>query len=575
MDRFHDRVDVYSDAYAAGNHFNARAQMSSPNDEDAVPAMNESAEVDPHSGLTCIEATFKAKGSNWGGWYFMNGVLEGTEKAPRLNWGDLPDSGVDLRGATALEWWARGRDGGERVEFFAFGVGRDPQTGEQRMPFPDSSVKQVHKPATVTLSREWTRYEIVLAPDQDLKYVLGGFGWTANSPANGNKDITFFIDDIRYNKSTLDKLRFLVSYETINSNVEFDRMSRNVAYTYDNALALLAFLAAGERDRARLIAEALIYAQGHDPFKGDGRLRNAYQGGDLVSPPGWHPNGTVDSVRLPGWIDPTTRDWREDERQVGSNTGNLAWAMLALLAYSEAAHDRPALAAAERLGDWIEAKCRDTRGRGGYKAGFEGFEPKVTTLEYKATEHNIDLYAAFRRLYRLTSDSRWRDRAAHAKQFVLSMWEDTEGKFWTGTENDGIKPVTNVIPLDVQAWAVLALKDEGEKTSRTIKYAESQMLRPGEGFSFKQGKDGVWYEGTAQMVAAYRAVDQNDRASAVIKILESAQLPSGALDAADRDGLPTGFLFPGAKPWLIYRRPHVGATAWYVLATLGINPLAE
>src|SRR5688572_4101088 len=55
MDRFHTTFDVYSDAYAAGNHFNARARMSSLGDEDAVSPMNELSEDNPHSGRTCIE----------------------------------------------------------------------------------------------------------------------------------------------------------------------------------------------------------------------------------------------------------------------------------------------------------------------------------------------------------------------------------------------------------------------------------------------------------------------------------------------------------------------------------------
>jgi len=39
--------------------------------------------------------------------------------------------------------------------------------------------------------------------------------------------------------------------------------------------------------------------------------------------------------------------------------------------------------------------------------------------------------------------------------FVEAMWDAEEGKFWTGTAADGLTINKTVIPLDVQAWAVL------------------------------------------------------------------------------------------------------------------------
>jgi len=129
MDQFHATFDVYTDLHAAGNHFAARGRMSSPGDEGAVTSMDEGWTDNPHSGATCIRCTFEARGSNWGGWYFMNGILRDNDAAPRENWGDEPGAGFDLRGATKLTFWARGEKGGERVEFFAFGIGRAPYTG--------------------------------------------------------------------------------------------------------------------------------------------------------------------------------------------------------------------------------------------------------------------------------------------------------------------------------------------------------------------------------------------------------------------------------------------------------------
>ena len=297
MDQFHDSFAVYTDSDAAGNHFAARGRMPSVASDQTVPTMIETCTTAPHSGLTCIQAAFKSQGDNWGGWYFMNGVLEGIENGPKENWGDYASAGIDLRGAHQLTFWARGASGGERVEFFAFGVGRDERGAPDSL-YPDSSVKLTT--GYLTLTSTWKQYVLDLS-GKDLSYVLGGFGWVSSAAQNDGKSITFYLDDIGYDKPRLSEPRLLVSYQTINSGQEVDRILRNVAFTYDNALALMAFVAAGQTDRAKLIADALVYAQDHDRFYSDGRLRNAYQGGDLVLAPGWMPNGKMGTVRMPGW----------------------------------------------------------------------------------------------------------------------------------------------------------------------------------------------------------------------------------------------------------------------------------
>lgn len=245
--------------------------------------------------------------------------------------------------------------------------------------------------------------------------------------------------------------------------------------------------------------------------------------------------------------------------------------MLALLAYCETAGGSQYLAAAEQMGEWVEHTCRDKRGAGGYTAGFEGWEPSPTKLTYKATEHNIDLYAAFQRLYLITKKEIWRERSHYAKQFVVAMWDAAEGKFWTGTGNDGVTTNRDVIPLDIQAWALLALRDEGKPYWKALEYAEAHH-KVGNGFDFNQDDDGVWYEGTARMAVAYQLTGQSAKSQVLLSILQAAQLESGGVPASDRDGLTTGFFLPGGQPWLYFRRAHVGATAWLVLAEKGTNP---
>ena len=326
MDRYHRTFDVFTDSNSAGNHFVVLAKMGDPK----ATFINLSSRNSPFKGDSCIEARFTGKGSSWGGWYFMNGILEPEEVRPRCNWGEHPDAGVNLTGAKKLVFWARGKNGGERVEFFAFGVGRNPFHGAPTSHYPDSSPKVttcglLRSPCFVTLTKEWQKFTIKLE-GLDLSYVLGGFGWVTNAAENKDQSVIFYLDEIRYEKERLDEPRFLVSYELLPD----DRpVLKNTAFVYDNALALLAFLASGTEDgisRARLIGDALVYALDHDRFFTDGRLRNAYQGGDLILPPGWEPHAKRNTVRIPGWWDEGSKRWYEDRYAVSTHTGNMAWA---------------------------------------------------------------------------------------------------------------------------------------------------------------------------------------------------------------------------------------------------------
>jgi hypothetical protein len=105
---------------------------------------------------------------------------------------------------------------------------------------------------------------------KDLKSVGGGFGWVANASNNPNGAI-FYLDDVKYDKARPNARRFLVSYQAlpVPPGANFDTILKNVAWTYDNAVVLLAYLARGTEDdlrRAMLLANAFVYAQNHDRF---------------------------------------------------------------------------------------------------------------------------------------------------------------------------------------------------------------------------------------------------------------------------------------------------------------------
>lgn len=127
----------------------------------------------PHSGATCLEVVYDAPGM-WAGVVWQD---------PANDWGDLP-GGYDLTGARKLTFWARGEEGGEKIDFGVGIIGTDK-------PYPDT-VKETKK--GVKLKREWKQYSIDLK-GKDLTRVKSGFSFAF---AGRGRPIVFYLDDIRY-----------------------------------------------------------------------------------------------------------------------------------------------------------------------------------------------------------------------------------------------------------------------------------------------------------------------------------------------------------------------------------------
>ncbi|UUU31835.1 Tat pathway signal sequence domain protein [Streptomyces sp. CA-210063] len=385
----------------------------------------------------------------------------------------------------------------------------------------------------------------------------------------------------------------------------------STAFTYDNALAILAHLAVRTADaqaRAVTLGDALLYAQEHDPAYDDGRLRQAYNVGPYVFFDGVpQPDGFV---RADGTANVGTQFGF-----TGTAVGDMAWAGIALGALARRTGARRFLAAAVRIGEWIERTGRTDEPLGGYKFGVNGANEK---LPFTSTEHNTDLICLFGRLARLTGDRVWWERRTRAEAFVKRMWEPSEGSsgggfFYTGS-NDGVTVNKSPIPEDTQTWTHLAL-DSG-RYSRSLDWAATELAvldhaerrnstvpagQSYEGVTFSSAsllanedapiaefqprpdRNGVWFEGTAHLALALRdrgARGDETRARRLLDSLERAQdllgtaqtvggrvLPERSGIVSASSPLDTGFGF-GYYP---YR--HTGATAWYLMAAVRANPL--
>lgn len=333
----------------------------------------------------------------------------------------------------------------------------------------------------------------------------------------------------------------------------------NSAYTYDNALAAMAFISAGDKDDAETILDAFVYVTEHDRYK-PGRIRNAYAADTVY----YYNNG--DSVKLPGWWDPYANQWYEDQTQVGCNVGNTSYAALAMLQYDKAYNSGKYLNTAKTLMDWVLDECTDSSD--GFTSGFERWPENgdVTVLNYKSTENNIDAYAAFKQLYAVTGEQKYKDAADSALRFIESMYDSKKGLFYVGTLDDG-STNKSIIALDAQIWSAMALGDEFAPYTDALEIADGMKL-PGGGYPFYtvNANGGWWAEGTAFTALMLRERNEYEKNIAAMNALCSIRLDSGLFPAATVDYLLTGL------SWEYSTDPCIAPTAWFVLAANGFDP---
>ncbi len=394
-----------------------------------------------------------------------------------------------------------------------------------------------------------------------------------------------------------------------------DEALQATAFTYDNAVAIHAYLASGDpalAARAEVLGEGLLYGQAHPfPFPlNDGRFPQAF----FVNTPAADGSGA--------YITPAAAPFYF----YTSTVGDQAWAGMALAQLYRHTGDNRYLTGALLVANWIVSNAFDGVGVGGFKFGtviayINGNNVSQPSTNGKATEHNIDVYAFFTMLSQLTKNAAspsngmtWSQLAAHALSFVIAMFNPAGPFFFTGTLGDGQTINTTPIPEDVQTWSYLALLNN--KYRGTIDWALANLeatdtasapnssLTGAEtihGLVFDtaslatalKGADphAVWLEGTGHAIAALaaRVLRGGNNILALLRDLQTAAaltqqcmnaqaelgtgktvggkaIPPGEGLVASTSVMDTGFGYTYG-PSL-----HIGATGWYLLGALAANP---
>jgi hypothetical protein len=327
------------------------------------------------------------------------------------------------------------------------------------------------------------------------------------------------------------------------------------SFTYDNALAALAWLARSEPDdldRATRLLDALLALQREDGGLPDSA--NATTGAPLST---------------------------------NTGTGNQAWAVLAFLGAWEVTGQERWLLAAERVAAFLLDPAQELAN----PAGFGGLRlaPGISGV---STENNLDVYAAFVRLADalptsagLLGAAEVREAGHGARILCESQFDPVTGAMFAGTDGTGVITFRDVVPLDTQSWSVLSLGRS--KWDRSYAWArrevpeglwiidgacagtDSELAFEGPPFSDASTSE-VWTEGLAQMQLAARALgddDTNGRAAAVLEELQrAAPHANGQGLVATCSEVETGFESS------YFNALAVAPTAWAAMASRGHDP---
>lgn len=381
--------------------------------------------------------------------------------------------------------------------------------------------------------------------------------------------------------------RLLVSYDVppASSPRGFHRSA-----TYDNALAALAFVVAGEWDRAAFTLHALARL-----VRNDGSLWAGYN---------------------------TANNWPADDDHGSAivRAGAVGWVGYALAFYlahesacsGDAGCERERaffLDAASRLATYLlSLQVNDPAARtdGLLRLGFGSitlaYRADINNVEevYEAkpalgisTENNLSAWFFLHQLAAVTSEPRWSQAADRIRDALLrSAWNDSIGQFNQGFDSNGVPDPAKA--LDCASWgALFVLANLGtQKATRALEVVENYYAShdsraagyrpysdqrifgdPAVAKFFYPDNPGkqwrelplIWSEGSLGVALAHLRLRHPDRTRKILTGLRPLQVEGGGLHCASM-----------GVPFQMGEAPCVAASAWLVFLVEGLagNPLA-
>lgn len=295
----------------------------------------------------------------------------------------------------------------------------------------------------------------------------------------------------------------------------------NIAYTYDQAVAVIAFLTKGDIADAQTVLNTLKARQNTAGTQ-IGAFHNAFFVTGAVQENAMHVGPTV-------WVAMAVMAY---EKKTGDTTTYHSMAISALT--------------------WA-LKWQQTDG--GINGGIDA--NGRTVLTWASTEHNQDAYAALNYFGYTT-------QATQVKSFLDNVvWSTDHFIGGRGDTRD---------PMDVNPWGVLALGTTGTRDYKQgIAYVDNHHLNTQtlNGISynlydFNSDKNDIWFEGSAFMALAYKMNGNTTGADTIIAEIMKNQSANGGI-VYSLFGTNNGY-------WTMSNKNCISSTGWLILAIANYNP---
>ena len=302
------------------------------------------------------------------------------------------------------------------------------------------------------------------------------FSVQADPPFSDDRLNTVYEESIQWLKNQIvpnetvdspapDRRKMILSYKISEGNPDYKYLAKRT-FTYDNAVAAVAFTMAGKYREAESILNTLSRL-----VREDGSLWFSYN---------------------------THNSWPDEGDHEGAiiRSGALAWAGYSLSHYvsvrnqedrefykNDVIGKRFTRASEKIAGYLLSMQVREksdpryglvTGGKGTYKTEYSEDKKSIEEVYnydpvgWVSVEHNIDTYFLLKSIYLVTGEKYFFNKAELLKKSILkAFWDRKAGQFIRGIKADGTRDTA--LPLDGASWGALFLKSTGaEGRTKTV-----------------------------------------------------------------------------------------------------------
>jgi len=341
--------------------------------------------------------------------------------------------------------------------------------------------------------------------------------------------------------------------------VSYEGDGKDFAYTFDQAIAIMAFAGSGERDKAQMILDRMYLLQQQIS---NGAWNEWYIASD--------PN-----IICAG-----------SEKYV---TGPIAWMVMAINYYEAKTNDDSYASMAREALSWLDTvRNIESNEKYGSLRWCTGDNCTPVEAAMISTEHNLDAYSAYYWRGIIDSNTLYIIRASDILDYLCQeMWAPSPNSngpyhdvniFWEGFDNFAFS-------TDPQTWGVLSLGPIGPKGEEFYKCLDWLWYSPWgntrttqnlcdeinvQGFKSGTGEpnDYVWVDGTEHAVAAYYSLGDYERGDFFFNHMKRVISSNSGLMHSFRQDEPNNVSWKRKN----YRFNYVASTVWHYFNQREINP---